>query len=108
MWKEGVLQIRVPKRIQVGGHIYSIDYNDEIERKEHLWGTHDHHDLKIEIYPHISPTVKTSTLLHELLHAISVVYAQSKCDDDTIQSIAEGLTQVMSQIGITLDWGNIK
>lgn len=102
------MNIKVPRRIQVGGHIYSIDYNEELQRKENRWGTHDHHSLEIEIYPHTSSTVKSSTLLHELLHAITVVYSQSKCDDDTIQSIAEGLTQIMGQMGITLDWGNIK
>lgn len=102
------MNIRVPKRIQIGGHVYSIDYNEEIERTDRLWGTHDHRALQIEIYPHISPTVKTSTLLHELIHAIAVVYTQIEIEDNKIQSMAEGLTQIMSQIGITLDWSDIK
>lgn len=102
------MDIRVPRRLQIGGHIYSIEYNDEIERTNHFWGTHDHRALKIEIYPNIRSTVKASTLIHEVLHAISTVYSQDQMEEDKVQSLAEGILQVMGELGITFDWGNIK
>lgn len=85
------------KKIKVGGHTYKIipDYNFKAIGND-LDGTCNHYTYEIRISERFNNLVEAreTTLIHELLHAISIVY-NCGLNEGQVTSLAEGLFQVM-------------
>ena len=102
-----MLKVKVPQTIQVGGHIYSIWFNRELDDEEHYGVTH-HRKLTIEINPTRPESQQVEALWHEWLHLVNNTYCNRRLDEEMLEGLSEGLCQVWQQLGITLDWGDIK
>lgn len=98
--------IKVPQTIQVGGHIYSITHKT-ILADENLHGDANHHTLTIGINPTRPPSQKLEALIHEWLHIIDHIYIPDELPETTIRGLSEGLTQILTGLGIQLDWSAI-
>jgi len=47
--------------------------------------------------------------IHEILHAVNQVYLNAQIEqEDTIEPLAEGIWQVLEQLGIQFDFSGIK
>jgi hypothetical protein len=64
---------------------------------ERLFGETDYDTLSIRVHDRLEPSVKASTLLHEIVHAIYDEYGISKDDEEerVVNSISNGLSQVI-------------
>ncbi len=68
----------------------------------------DYKRLTIHINPEKRLSVKCEGLLHELLHAISTIYANDQLEENEIESLAEGLWQVFEQLGVIFDFSKLR
>ena len=99
--------IKIPRQIDIGGHTYTIEFDDSLDVDQSLWGKHSNRQLRIQIYPNLKPSNLTVCLIHELLHAIDTIYNDRKLDETVINGLSEGLNQVFKGLGIELDWNEI-
>jgi len=99
--------MKVPQSITVGGHSYRIVLNDELV-DDNSCATVNHRKLRIEINPVRPPSQRTEAFIHELIHIIDRVYVNNELEERQIVGISEGLNQIISQLNIDLDWGDIK
>jgi len=97
----------VPKTIQVGGHVYTIRFNAVKVRDEGRRGLVNHRLQLIELGSERSESGMYTTLIHELVHIIDYVYNHNDLSEGAIDSLAEGLNQVLPQLGLELDWSEI-
>ena len=102
------MQIKIPKVIEVGAHPYTIKYDDELVEEEGLLGKHEHKKLTITIYPNQLPTNKMTTFIHEHLHATSLVFCRDHVPEEMVLGLAEGMTQLFTQLGIEFDWSEVR
>ena len=94
------MEIKIPDKIQVGGHEYRVVYRDDLDRTERWRGTANHVNLSIEIDSHEEGTRLMSTFLHELLHSVDKIYNCAAIPEEGIDAISEGLTQALQSMGI--------
>ncbi len=96
------MKVKVPQKIRVGGHNYSIVLNEAIE-DEGLKGAHNPRKLTIEINPIRPKEQWGATLIHEFVHAINRVYLNSRLCEDDADSIGQGWYQIFEELGIEFD-----
>lgn len=71
-------------------------------------GTIERRLQEVWIDPDSPLSQKNETLLHEVLHLISMVFSCS-LDEDNIDRIAEGYAELLfNNLGIELDWSDIE
>jgi len=56
----------------------------------------------------LPPSGRTETLLHELIHCVNKVYLNGNLGEDVVSALAEGLNQVLPQLGIEFDWSELE
>ena len=100
------MQIKVPKTIQVGGHVYTLSFS-EAPRDDGNAAQVNHRLQTIQMLRDRKSTKRQASLIHELLHIIDVVYLNSKLGEDEINGLAQGLNQIFPQLGIELDWSEL-
>jgi len=102
------MQYGFPKEIQIGGHIYKIILKDATTVDENGQNCGDSCQLNLEIRiatKLIDGTKREAssmeaTFWHEVLHQIDRVYAaKDTLDEGTIERLAQGLYQVLLQLG---------
>lgn len=97
------MKLVIPNTIQVGGHTYSIVFNDELEDgNDHA--IVNHRLLRIELNPDRPPSQRVEALIHEWLHIINNVYANNRLAETDIEDLSQGLYQVFQQLGIEFDY----
>ena len=101
------MKLVIPPEIQVGGHKYSIAFNENL-KDDNDYGRVNHRLQKIELNPARPTSQRVEALIHELLHVISNVYADRKLEEGDISAVSEGLLQVFQQLDIELDFSQIK
>ena len=99
--------IKVPSVIQVGGHTYSIVLSDS------LYAGGDDASVnritqRIQVASSLPASERWAGLIHEFLHAINNIYCHHSLNEQEIEGVSEGFNQIISQLGITLDWREIK
>ena len=99
--------MKVPRRISIGAHSYSISYDSKLEERHKKLGLIDITNGIILIEPKQINSAKTDTLLHELLHVINFYYCNRSIDEDYIQYFATGLSNLLHGLGLELDWDDI-
>lgn len=103
------MKVKVPSRIQVGGHFYRVIYGTSDNFKDDgRRGRVNYRTLLIEIDPERPASQQTEALLHEVLHCINSIYATNRLDDEGLDHFSEGLIQLFVNLGIELDWGDIQ
>jgi len=96
--------MKIPKSIKVGGHTYKVSFVEKLWMREGNIGQVRHNtDQAIELDTALHPEQTTATFLHETLHAIDKVYNGGALSEDAIDAMAEGLLQVLSDMGITFE-----
>uniref|UniRef100_A0A6M3LRK1 SprT-like domain-containing protein n=1 Tax=viral metagenome TaxID=1070528 RepID=A0A6M3LRK1_9ZZZZ len=97
-----MIEVQIPASIKVGGFDYNIkiDVKTDEELKGHGWrGSQCEYSRDIEIMSTLRPQEFSSIAIHELLHAVSLVYGVDLCEHDN-GVLANGLHQVMEQLGV--------
>ncbi len=100
------MRLVIPPTIQIGGHIYSIVFNKEVE-DDGSYAQVNHRTQKIELNPIRPKSQIDEAFLHELFHIINKVFANSNLGEDGISANSEGLLQVIRQWDIELDFSQI-
>ena len=97
--------IKVPKQVQIGGHIYRIALSADIKDSD-CHAAVNHRLLAILVSTDRPESQKIEGLGHEIIHIINNIYG---CDleERQIDGLGQGLFQVFSQVGLTLDWSDI-
>ena len=95
----------LPNKIEIGGFTYSIIVDtDELENKISFADSTDF--LKrIRIKGNLSGQQLTASLLHEFLHCIDHTYLGEVFEEKQIEVLANGLYQVLKQLGFEIKYG---
>ncbi len=96
-------EVKIPKRLRVAGHTYKISINTRTDKgldSEHYRGVHSDLLRTIEIKSNLSEEETSCTFLHECIHAVDVTYCASHLAEDDIRSLANGLHQILEQLGV--------
>lgn len=88
---------KLPKKIKVGRHSYSVKYMEEIEEGK-LLGVCYLDDKRIEVAMEKGQREAESTILHEMLHAISEEYDLNLSEKRVIQ-LEKGLFETLERNG---------
>jgi len=100
------IKIVVKKQYQVGGHVYTIALDPDLEKQDDLGAT-DHTGQRIYINPTRPESQMTEALIHELIHVVNVVFTQHELREPHVGGLAQGLLQLFIQHEIKLDWSDI-
>ena len=101
-----MITFKVPKQVQVGGHIYHIALSQNLKDSDSNAITNNRLQI-IVINAERPESQKVEGLLHEIIHVVNNIYLSRCLEESTIDSISEGLFQVFSQLGVKLDWSEI-
>ena len=96
-------EIKIPKSIQMGGFDYTIETGKKVSSELNsrgAWGVTAQDLLTIRLDYNASPQQLSNTFLHESIHAIDHIYLQDVLKDDQVAVIANGLHQLLEQLGI--------
>lgn len=84
--------MKIPKKLKVAGHDYSINHPHKFISKEELDGLTLH--TPKEIYITGSPEAE-HTFWHEMIHCIDHTYNAGQLTEETVTRLAQGLYQVL-------------
>lgn len=101
-----MMQIKVPKTIQIGAHSYKI-FLDKHLTESNDGGEIIFADFLILVNPTRVGSRRLVGLLHELLHGVDHTYNNFATGEGEIWGLAEGMAQVLTQFDIELDWSDI-
>lgn len=100
--------IKIPPELKIGGHTFKIVNNSDLD-SDGLRARIDFKRLVISIHPHKKSSVKAQGFIHEIMHSIDYIYLNRRIDnDDIIEPLAEGLWQLLEQLGIEFDFGALE
>jgi len=92
--------MNIPKSVKIGGHTFKLIYPYKCRKNDTFYGRIRYNKEK-EI--HISNSGNEGIAFwHEILHGIDWVYNGASLREKDIRCIAQGLWQVVNDIGITL------
>ena len=98
-----MLEIPLPEMIKVGGFNYTIKVdaeNDTLLTDNDSWGEHSGRQRVLRILSTAPEQQFSKTFIHEVLHAIDMVYQSNKLNDEEVSAISNGLLQVLEELGI--------
>ena len=99
-------RIKVPKRIKIGAHDYSVGYRQHMKLDDNWRGACNQRTGEILIDPIGGDTINRS-LLHEVVHLIDFNY-ECILSEENISRLAHGMVEFLENLGIELDWSGIK
>lgn len=98
--------MNIPKTVKVGGHTFTVKYVDVID-EGFSSGELRYHESELPLAKHVKfdpdKNIKTKTnqqskesvFVHELVHAIDIVYNAHSLTEKTVKRLGEGLYQVI-------------
>ena len=99
-----MIELPIPGSIKVGGLDYAIECTEDVGKELRAngnWGEHNGWLQRIRIRKELCAQAQSQVFLHEIIHAISEVYLNGKLnEDDTIDPLSHGLTQVLEELGV--------
>lgn len=102
-----MVTIKIPAKIQVGGHYFNIVHNSDIDAGGDR-AKIDFKRLVISLHPEKHPTIKGQSLIHEFLHAVIEIYLNGQIQsEDMVEPLSEGLWQIFQQLEIEFDYSNL-
>ena len=96
-------EIKIPASIKIGGFDYLVEvseYHTTELRDNSNWGEHSERQRRIRFDPTALPQQISQTFIHEIVHAVDAVYQGRKLTEDSTHAMANGLLQVLEQLGI--------
>lgn len=99
-------RVKVLKKIKIGGFDYTIKLSDRINKEldsSGIWGRHfgPLREIQLASDGNMSAQQFSQTFLHELIHAISSVYCESKeLAEADVAAVSNGLYQALEQLGV--------
>lgn len=100
--------IKVPSELKIGGHTFKVVNNSDLDADGNR-ATINFKYLVISIHPHKKSSIKAQGFIHEIMHGIDLIYLNRQIDSDNIiEPLAEGLWQILDQLGIELDFGALE
>lgn len=102
-----VTRIKIPQKIQIAAFNYSIELRKHLMADKHNAGFFNPVAETLSIDPHLPPTERKISLAHEVLHLIERAFEISIDDADT-ERLAMGFVCFLDNLGIELDWSDIK
>lgn len=98
-----MIEIKLPKKIKVGGYDYSVILsvrgNNEVRSSNRI-GETSHYSQKITIETDLTEQKFSETFIHEVIHSVDVIYSDSSLSESQVSQISNGLFQVLEQLGI--------
>lgn len=96
--------MKIPKFIKVGGHTYEVVFAEGLWMRDGLVGQARHYtEQTLEVEAALCPEGIGLSFVHETLHAIDRIYNNHALSEDAVDALAEGLFQVLSDMGITFE-----
>ena len=95
--------MKIPKKITIGSHTYKVRISTDLWKREGLFGSAQHNIQLIEIETGQHPEGVHISFVHELLHCVDKCYNNHALAEETIDALAEGLSQVFLQLGIKFE-----
>ncbi len=95
--------MKLPANVQIGGYTYTIDLSDQAANElESKAAFADHSNLlkRIRLNSRATQQQMDNDFIHETLHAIGHVYFDDDLDEKVVSGLANGLQQVLGQMGI--------
>lgn len=94
--------MKIPKRLKIGGFIWSVEENDKVAKEGNAYGSTHHTSQSIYLDPTATQQKKEHTLIHEAMHSIwwqsglNDRYKKTpEIEEEVIQAMAHGLYQVL-------------
>lgn len=92
--------MKIPKKLKVGGHIYTVIEGYKFKEREDAHGQCDHTALEIrltesDIGGKFSRSKIECSFIHEVLHAVDNTYNNANLKEEDVTRLAEGLYQVL-------------
>jgi nitrate reductase beta subunit len=88
--------LRIPRRLQIGGTVYTVEYKD---LDSYEGGNIDFINSKIILDKTLGRQQTQRVFLHEVLHAIDESYNNGKLDERTTDRLGHGLHQFIREMG---------
>ena len=100
-------KIIVPSEIKVGGHIFRIVANRNLDANGKR-AEIDFKRLVISLNTEKKYSIVQEGFIHEILHAVNQIFLNAQIEsEDIIEPMAEGIWQVLEQLSIEFDFVNI-
>lgn len=104
---QGDLNMKIPKKVKVAGHVYDIEYPHKFTETSDIYGRVDFGSCEIMIGDHDSSGNECSeshadcVYWHEVLHIIDKIYCSFNVGEeidkeDLVEPIAQGFYQVLT------------
>lgn len=91
----------IPKKVRICGFDYDIKYQDDLDHTQGCAGVHLPEKLEIRLLSRgIDPRRTEQTFIHEVLHAVDVLYGNDKLSEEQCSSLSNGIYQVFSDNGL--------
>ncbi len=98
-----MIEVKIPKKIKIGGFTYTVklDKATALEmKKQNLYGQCVGTAREIRLDTDQSAEQISATFIHEVIHAVDDVYTNSSLTEMENKGLANGLYQVIEQLGI--------
>ncbi len=98
-----MVEILLPSTIKIGGFDYEIKVDGETDTlliDNDNWGEHSGRQRLLRIKSTAPPQQFSKTFIHEILHAIDLVYQNGKLSNEEVSAISNGLLQVLEQLDV--------
>ncbi|KKN78495.1 hypothetical protein LCGC14_0350270 [marine sediment metagenome] len=103
------MKVKIPREIKIAGHWFAIGYEEGLASRHHKYGFVSTDTLVIHVEPTIPDSLKSQTLLHELVHTLSDQFICANAfSEEVVGQIATGIWVMLSDLGIEFDWSEIK
>ena len=100
------MKYKVPKIIKIGAQWVEIKCERGLGELHGKRGQARIDQCEIAIDQEGKDSIKTATLIHEILHFIDDVYNSYRFEDYEVQALANGIAILLDDLGIELDWSN--
>jgi hypothetical protein len=90
--------MKIPESVQIGGHVYKVDLGWLPERGSTRVGEVNHDTHIIGVLRRPSQSAMEETFIHEVVHAVDLVYNNSALGEDEVDALSQGLYQALKGI----------
>jgi len=88
--------MKIPKKLKICGLDYKVIFKDDLHQKEGFAGLHRPVEQIIELEKNYHPQTVERNFLHEIVHAINNNYCNGELTENQVNSLANGLYQVLN------------
>jgi hypothetical protein len=87
----------IPKKLRICGFDYDVIHKEDLDHTQGCSGVHLPEKLEIRLLGRgIDPRRVENTFIHEIVHAIDVLFCNDKLSEEQVSCMSNGLYQVFS------------